>query len=149
MPPRSFRRRAKPNESRNRVSTQISPCLLIRECSASPLRAFRSQSLPNRPLVQRPGVDDATVEPPYFLRHLPNCISRWTMFRPGARYFTVRKLLRALSGPSAPAAFPSREEGRSGTEDYGMWPRRLLGPSSALRRLGKHASLKHRWLTGG
>src|SRR5690348_13593614 len=70
------------------------------------------------------------------------------MFRPQARYFTVCKSFRAVSGPCALAAFPSREEGRSSAGDCRAWPIRVLGPIPELRRLGKYASEQHPWVTG-
>jgi hypothetical protein len=43
--------------------------------------------------------------------------------------------------------FRAEKKGDPELEIAGVWPRRALRPIPALRRLGKHASLKHRWVT--
>src|SRR6266403_4163217 len=69
---------------------------------------------------------------------------------------TTRKVFRRfhvasrhyLALPHRPL-FRAEKKGDPVAKMAGVWPTRALEPIPALRRLGKRASLIHRWLTGG
>src|SRR6266851_429828 len=70
------------------------------------------------------------------------------MFRPQEGISPLLRRVAAVSDPPHWPLFRTDKESDPVLETAGVWPRRGLGTIPAPCRLGKHASEKHRWLTG-